>query len=259
MSIERRTFVKLGGLAALGLVGADAVASGPRPATSGADAAPPRPATAARRWAIVVDTSVCLRGEGCTGCTDACHRAHNVPAFPNAKDEVKWLWKEPFVEALPDERHAYLPASLASGQVLVMCNHCDEPACTRVCPTGATWKREDGVVMMDWHRCIGCRYCIAACPYGSRSFNWRDPRPFVAHADPAFPTRTRGVVEKCNLCEERLAEGRPPACVEGCPSKALLVGDLEDPDSEVRQRLAARPALRRRAALGTQPQVYYLL
>ena len=99
----------------------------------------------------------------------------------------------------------------------------------RVCPTQATWKREDGIVMMDWHRCIGCRYCMAACPYGSRSFNWLDPRPYIHNPNPEFPTRTKGVVEKCNFCAERLGTGRPPACVEACPEKALVFGDLADP------------------------------
>jgi Fe-S-cluster-containing dehydrogenase component len=263
MALERRTFMKLGGLAALGI--ASRAASGP---TSGETPSAQHPAVdpdtgatpiVGRRLAMVVDVNACLRDEGCEECTAACHRVHNVPPFPNPKDEVKWIWKEPYVEALPDQRHDHLPAQLAEGKVLVFCNHCDVPPCTRVCPTGATWKREDGVVMMDWHRCIGCRYCVAACPYGSRSFNWRDPRPFLTSTDPAFPTRTRGVVEKCNLCEERLALGQLPACVEACPGKAIVFGDLEDPDSEVRQLLAERPAARRRPALGTQPQVYYLL
>ncbi len=262
MTMERRTFVKLGGLAALGLIGAEtgaaqtAAPEGTADVTGAAAIATP---SAEHRWAMVIDTSVCRRDQGCTDCIAACHRVHNVPALPDAQEEVKWIWKEPLTEALPDVRQQYLPEAMAEQQVLVFCNHCDVPACTKVCPTGATWKREDGIVMMDWHRCIGCRYCIAACPYGSRSFNWRDPRPYIAQVDPAFPTRTRGVVEKCNLCEERLADGLPPACVEGCPQKAMVFGDLKDPTSEVRRRLAERPALRRRPSLGTEPQVYYLL
>jgi molybdopterin-containing oxidoreductase family iron-sulfur binding subunit len=128
-----------------------------------------------------------------------------------------------------------------------------------VCPTGATWKRDDGVVMMDWHRCIGCRYCVAGCPYGSRSFNWRDPRPHIDELNPDFPTRTRGVVEKCNFCEERLARGEPPACVAACKARALVFGDLEDAESEIRKVLRERPSVRRKVALGTQPHVFYLL
>jgi molybdopterin-containing oxidoreductase family iron-sulfur binding subunit len=113
--------------------------------------------------------------------------------------------------------------------------------------------------MMDWHRCIGCRYCVAACPYGSRSFNWVDPRPHIKALDPDFPTRTRGVVEKCNLCEERLAKGERPACVVGCKEKALTFGNLADPRSEVRTLLRNRYTIRRRPELGTEPAIYYLV
>jgi molybdopterin-containing oxidoreductase family iron-sulfur binding subunit len=113
--------------------------------------------------------------------------------------------------------------------------------------------------MMDWHRCIGCRYCVAACPYGSRSFNWRDPRPFLNQINEEFPTRTRGVVEKCNFCEERLAKGELPACVVSCKEKAITFGDLEDPNSVVRELLESNFSIRRKPALGTQPEVYYLV
>jgi molybdopterin-containing oxidoreductase family iron-sulfur binding subunit len=123
----------------------------------------------------------------------------------------------------------------------------------------ATWKREDGIVMMDWHRCIGCRYCVAACPYGSRSFNWQDPRTALATINPDFPTRTKGVVEKCNFCEERLARGEQPACVGACPEKAFIFGNLADPNSEPRQLLRTRFAVQREPELGTGPSVYYLV
>jgi molybdopterin-containing oxidoreductase family iron-sulfur binding subunit len=130
----------------------------------------------------------------------------------------------------------------------------------RVCPTKATWKREsDGIVMMDWHRCIGCRYCVVGCPYGSRSFNWRDPRPFIEETNTEYPTRTRGVVEKCTFCDSRLDHGQMPACVEACKHGALVFGDLEDPDSEVRKLLSEHFTLRRKPALGTQPEVYYIV
>jgi molybdopterin-containing oxidoreductase family iron-sulfur binding subunit len=262
MSVERRDLLKLGGLAALGLVAGTASVR-PGAADAGApardrEAADPSQLPA-KRWAMVVDVKACAGQEGCTACTAACHQVHNVPHFTSAKDDVKWIWKEPLREALPDQAHPHQPAQMRDAGVLVFCNHCDVPACTRVCPTSATWKRADGVVMMDWHRCIGCRYCVAACPYGSRSFNWRDPRPALSSVNPAFPTRTRGVVEKCNFCEERLAVGEPPACVAACPHGAMTFGDLEDPESAVRRLLAERMSVRRRSALGTQPQVYYLL
>ena len=100
---------------------------------------------------------------------------------------------------------------------------------------------------------------MAACPYGSRSFNWSDPRPYIARQDPAFPTRSKGVVEKCNLCEERLAEGKLPACVEACQQKAIVFGDLNDEKSAVRELLRARFSVQRLPELGTGPSVFYLV
>jgi Fe-S-cluster-containing dehydrogenase component len=260
MAMDRRGFCRLAGLTALGVAGAStrsARARAPRPYdASGEEIAEP---IVGKRWAMVVDLQACRKEEGCRDCIRACHRVHNVPDFGNPKDEVKWIWKAPYAEAFPSRENPYLENDLQDERVLVFCNHCDNPPCVRVCPTRATWKREDGIVMMDWHRCIGCRYCVAACPYGSRSFNWRDPRPFIEETDPDFPTRTRGVVEKCTFCDERLAKGQLPACVEACESKCLVFGDLEDPGSEVREILSARYAIRRKPGLGTQPEVYYLV
>ena len=119
-----------------------------------------------------------------------------------------------FADAFPDAGgRVRRPRRSTAKPVLVLCNHCDNPPCARVCPTEATWKRDDGIVMMDWHRCIGCRYCIAACPYGSRSFNWQRPAAASRQADPDYPTRTKGVVEKCTFCDERLVDraSRRPA------------------------------------------------
>ena len=113
--------------------------------------------------------------------------------------------------------------------------------------------------MMDEHRCIGCRYCMAACPYGARSFNWSAPRPFLRTIDPAYPTREKGVVEKCTFCNERLARGGQPACVEVCPFKAMVFGDAADPSSAVAQLLQARHAFRRKPELGAGPNVFYIL
>jgi molybdopterin-containing oxidoreductase family iron-sulfur binding subunit len=212
-----------------------------------------------RRLAMAIDVRKCLEIPGCRACIDACHRAHNVPAIPDCAHEVKWIWKEPFERALTVHEPDTLPVALRNREVLVFCNHCDNPPCVRVCPTQATWRRDDGVVAIDEHRCIGCRYCVAACPYGSRSFNFVDPRPFIQHPTTDYPTRTKGVVEKCNLCEERLAAGRPPACVEACPARAMIFGDLYDRGSEIRQVLADRYTIRRRPELGTRPQVYYVI
>jgi molybdopterin-containing oxidoreductase family iron-sulfur binding subunit len=258
MAVKRRDFCKLAGLSALALTG------GPASAPGAAEGEPEGGTMLAepilgRRWAMVVDLQACRKEEGCRDCVKACHTAHNVPDLDDPKEEVKWIWKERFAEAFPNQQHAYMPHDLQHEEVLVFCNHCDSPPCVRVCPTQATWKRTDGIVMMDWHRCIGCRYCVAACPYGSRSFNWRDPRPFLDEVNPDFPTRSRGVVEKCTFCDERLAQGRMPACVEACKDKCLVFGDLEDPGSEVRELLEKRHAIRRKPGLGTEPEVFYLV
>lgn len=265
MSVDRRKFLKLAGLgAALGTVagkGASVLGQPPQPPPR----ALPDPNDYARpldgkRWAMVIDLNKWTARDA-AACTAVCHRIHNVPDLDDRTEEIKWIWTEEFAHAFPAaEEQEHLAEKLEHLQVPVMCNHCDRPPCTRVCPTGATWKRDsDGVVMMDWHRCIGCRYCIAACPYGSRSFNWRDPRPYIAAIEEDYPTRQRGVVEKCNLCEERLARGQEPACVVACQSGAMVFGDLEDSGSEVRKLLAEHFTIRRKVGLGTQPEIYYIV
>ncbi len=140
----------------------------------------------------------------------------------------------------------------------MLCNHCESPACVRVCPTKATFRRKDGIVVMDYHRCIGCRYCMAGCPFGARSFNFMDPRNHIAKVNPTFPTRMRGVVEKCTFCSELLAVGKMPLCVEAS-NGAIAFGDLTDPESSVRKLLAENFTLRRKPTLGTEPSVYYIL
>lgn len=212
-----------------------------------------------KRWAMVVNLKACTAKDGCRDCIDACHRIHNVPDFGNVKDEIKWIWTAPYEKVFPEHEPEFIEEGLKGSPVILLCNQCNNPPCVKYCPTKATWKREDGIIMMDYHRCIGCRYCMAGCPYGSRSFNWKNPRPFIKEVNPDFPTRTRGVVEKCNFCEERLAEGLPPACVEACTEKALVFGDLEAPDSEVREILQSQKFMQRLPELGTKPNVYYVI
>ncbi len=256
MDSGRRNFLKISGLCLLGL-GAkpviEAIAGEERPRVL------PNPeALVGKRWAMVVDIRKCK--DDCNECVKACHSTHNVPDFGNPKDEIKWIWHEDYEHSFPGQGHEYLEKALEHKQLMVLCNHCDNPPCVRVCPVQATFKRKsDGIVMMDFHRCIGCRCCMAACPYGSRSFNWRDPRSHIDEVNPDFPTRSKGVVEKCNFCSERLAEGLLPACVEACKEKALIFGDLEDPDSEVRAILRSHFTIRRKPELGTRPQVYYIM
>ena len=257
MKVTRRKFLKLGGITVLALAVKPTIdiLGGFNPAGASTTGG----VLVGKRWAMGVDLKACSANDGCRDCIDACHLIHNVPDFNNPKDEVKWLWTVPHEDAFHEQEHEFIADDLKGGPVLVLCNHCDNPPCARVCPTKSTWKREDGIVMMDYHRCIGCRLCMAACPYGSRSFNWRDPRPFINKINPDFPTRTRGVVEKCNFCAERLAEGLPPACVEACPEKALVFGDLEDTDSAIRETLREHYAIQRKPELGTKPEVYYIV
>ncbi len=221
-------------------------------------AGPVRGATRGKSWAMAIDLAACTEKDGCKDCIEACHRIHNVPSFTDVKRQIRWIWNSPYEELFP-EQSGHVRQELRGRQVLALCNHCENPPCVAVCPTKATFKREDGIVMMDYHRCIGCRYCMAACPYGARSFNWQDPRPFIRTIDMSYPTRTRGVVEKCNFCEERLARGLIPACVEACKEKGLVFGNLDDEGSEIRRLLRKRYAIQRKPELGTRPKVFYLV
>ncbi len=258
MTINRRRFLQIAGLGVAGASGvpvAEALARASR-------TEPDPGAARGTRWAMVVDERKCLTRGGCNVCIQACHKAHNVPAMKDPRHEVKWIWKEPFRNVFPEQVTPYTPAALQQRPTMVLCNHCDNPPCVRVCPTQATWKRPDGIVMMDEHRCIGCRYCITGCPYGARSFNWEDPRPHLAGEPTDYPTRTKGVVEKCTFCSERLAVGKRPLCVEACEGigcGALVFGDAADPASAVSALLRDQPVARRRAGLGTSPHVFYIL
>ncbi|MFZ0962117.1 MAG: 4Fe-4S dicluster domain-containing protein [Terriglobia bacterium] len=256
MKITRKEFLELSGACLVALSGRKLLAVLASPRQSQPE---PAPGTAARKqWGMIIDTKKCAKDKGCTQCIEACTTTHNIPSFENPAHQIKWIWEQPFEDLFPSYQTQYMEDSRKEEPIPVLCNHCDDPPCVRVCPTGATWKRpEDGIVMMDWHRCIGCRYCMAACPYGSRSFNWEDPRPHIKTLTADFPTRTKGVVEKCTFCAERLAKAQLPACVEACPEKALVFGDLNDPQSEIRNLLGSQYALRRKPELGTGPNIYY--
>jgi molybdopterin-containing oxidoreductase family iron-sulfur binding subunit len=262
MDGSRRSFLKFAGLTALGVAGGTSV----KAVASGSSTPEPAAAPGEKRWAMVVDLRKFHNNEELVKrCVEACHKAHNVPAHENPKDQIEWVWAEDFHTAFHEQSLNYIREDLEHTPTLLMCNHCDNPPCVRVCPTKATWKREsDGIVMMDWHRCIGCRYCMVGCPYGSRSFNWRDPRSAENldephELEPTFPTRMRGVVEKCTFCDERIADGKLPACVEACTDNELIFGDLNDADSPVREILHKHLAIRRKPGLGTEPEVYYIV
>lgn len=288
MDKSRRDFLKATGLVALGTGGGLAYLRG-RTATSQEHGQVSAEST--EQWAMVIDVERVQNLDLRVACANACTRAHAVPAYTDdevtepayegvdpiedPEEHIRWIWRETYASAFPDQVHTHTSAAVRDANVLVMCNHCSDPACVRVCPTQATWKREtDGIVMMDMHRCIGCRYCMAACPYGARSFNWLDPRLHLPEElETTFPTRTRGVVEKCNFCAERLREGLQPACVEAANSTpggegALVFGkiladhevvDPSNPEHEATRLLRERHTICRKVGAGTEPNVYYIV
>lgn len=223
------------------------------------------------RWGMVIDLDKCF---ACQSCTAACRMENNTPiAGPNQAGVGRTiLWNEvlPFVEG------EY--PNIVATMVPRPCMHCDEPACIKVCPVKATYKNEEGTVLIDYSRCIGCRMCTVACPYQARYFNWYAPEwpeALKAHLnpDPEVAPRPAGVVEKCTFCVQRLrkarekaeAEGRTfqatdytPACVETCTGHARYFGDLDDPNSLVSKLAHSPRAYRLQEELGTQPKVYYL-
>ncbi|MBO4317242.1 MAG: 4Fe-4S dicluster domain-containing protein [Mailhella sp.] len=256
MNSSRRYFLKTAALSTL------ALAAGVTKPFAEAEAAPgtykdmPK-GLKAKRWVMVIDTRQFRSIEDMRPIIEACHKYHNVPTIEGTK-EVKWIWDDTFEHAFTMDPSQILPEDIENRRFFLMCNHCTSPSCVRVCPPGATYKTEGGLVAIDYHRCIGCRFCMAACPYGSRSFNFQDPRPFIGEINTEYPTRMRGVVEKCTFCVERLEKGLMPVCVEAS-NGAILFGDVNDPDSDVRRALAENFSLRRKPELGTDPGIYYII
>jgi Fe-S-cluster-containing dehydrogenase component len=272
MDIKRRQFLKIAGLSTIAGLGAPAALNlllkGQSSTVSFASSEAGleeahKTVTPEIRWGMVIDQRVFDTHEGLAAkCIDACHTVHNVPDFGNPKDEIKWIWQLPYENTFPEKSHNLRSEKVHESSFLLLCNHCDDPPCVRVCPTKATFRRKDGIVAMDYHRCIGCRFCMAACPFGARSFNWRDPRPFIdkTKLNREFPTRMRGVVEKCNLCVERLAKKLLPACVEATgETGGMIFGDLNDPNSEIRKVLKENFTIQRKPSLGTIPSVFYII
>jgi Fe-S-cluster-containing dehydrogenase component len=271
MDNSRRKFLKIAGLSAIAGIGAptafNSLLKGEVHASTGEEGGHGEAVMTGKRYGFVIDVKKFAENETLAQqCIEACHSIHNVPDFRyedgnvDKKDEVKWIWVENFEHAFPEHNQNRVSEEVERLPIMTLCNHCDNPPCVRACPTQATFKNADGVVMMDFHRCIGCRFCMAACPYGARSFNWRDPRPFIKKENPDYPTRMRGVVEKCLMCYERLAVGQIPRCVEvSQPAGAMFFGDLNDPNSEVSLILKEKFTIQRKPSLGTHPSIFYII
>jgi Fe-S-cluster-containing dehydrogenase component len=258
MNDQRREFIKK---TALGVLVALGASSGLIPAFSLEKTVLPvwdeEPVPGKIRWGMLIDTRRCRAD--CRQCVAACHHEHNVPHFKNSKDDIWWIEKNSFEHVFPTVNHPVVSQEIHDRSFLALCNHCADSPCVRSCPTEATFKRWDGIVAMDYHRCTGCRACMAACPYGSRSFNWQDPRMAISDPVTAYPTREQGVVEKCNFCSDRLPRGLQPACLEACPESVLTFGDLNDPRSDIRMLLGSNETMQRKPELGTKPSVFYIL
>lgn len=202
-------------------------------------------------YGMAIDLQLCF---GCTECAVACKSNNNLPN--------KMWWNRVLTDGgdYPDTAKGTYP-NLTMAHYPVSCQHCANPACVKVCPVGATWRDEKtGIVMQDVDKCIGCRMCMGACPYGARVFNWEEPAYAVDFplGDADAPKHVAGVVEKCTFCGNRIARGEVPACMEHCPGRARHWGDLDDPDSDVSRAITGRTTVRLLEDKGTDPSVYYL-
>ncbi len=217
-----------------------------------------------RRLGMVVDVGACI---GCRRCMYACKEENNIPDAPlpmNWIEVFEMDLREPVnkVHSVPpgDSRTDYNESPKRGKWYLsVNCLHCDNPPCVKVCPVGATFMGEDGIVEMDYNRCIGCRQCMAACPYNARRFNWAEPQIPPEKVNPEVPVRPNGVVEKCTFCKHRTRRGLLPKCVEVCPVGARHFGDLNNPDSPVSRILRTDISFSLLEEMSTMPKLHYIM
>ena len=195
------------------------------------------------RWGMLIDTEKCA--SDCSACVDSCNSEHNLQDTGRQTTDAQWIRKLDMTDN-QSARVTSLP---------MLCQHCENPPCVDVCPTGASFKREDGIVLVDKHSCIGCRYCVVACPYKARSFVHEN-----LHNQKSYSPRGKGTVESCTFCVHRVDDDRTPACVEGCQSKgkgAMVFGDLNDPLSAIAQKMQTESSRQIREDLGLNTGVRY--
>jgi molybdopterin-containing oxidoreductase family iron-sulfur binding subunit len=211
-------------------------------------------------FGYALNLSICI---GCRKCAEACHKENNHDRSTN-NSYIRVLEMDKggidmekgnanYDHPVPQDDKFYMP---------VQCQQCNNPPCVKVCPVEATWKEQDGIVVVDYNWCIGCRYCEAACPYHARRFNWKEPeiKPDEINPDQGYLSnriRPKGTMEKCHFCLHRTRKGRLPACLEACPTGARVFGNLLDPDSEIRWVLDNKRVFVLKEDVGTQPQFFY--
>lgn len=211
-------------------------------------------------FAYALNLSICI---GCRKCAEACHVENNhdrpshqsyIRVFEMQKGGIDFeKGNATYDHPVPAKDKYYMP---------VQCQQCENPPCVSACPIEATWKEADGIVVVDYNWCIGCRYCEAACPYHARRFNWEKPQVPANEINPnqsylSNRVRPQGVMEKCTFCLHRTREGKLPACLEACPTGARVFGNVLDPDSEIRWVLENKRVFVLKEELGTKPRFYY--
>ncbi len=179
-----------------------------------------------KKYGMLIEQSRCIN---CKACMIACQAENNVPLHKHRN----WIEESEVRGTYPNLGLDFTPNQ---------CNHCDNPHCERVCPTGATFINDDGIVLINYDSCIGCRFCMMACPYDAR-----------------YVDKERGVVDKCTYCTQRIYQGREPACLETCPGKVRTFGDLNDPKSEISLKIATHRTEVKYPETGTKPRIYYII
>lgn len=203
------------------------------------------------RYGMAIDLSRCI---GCNTCAVACKVSNNLPK------DVWWNVVHTEGRDFAGTSKGTYGGEMQLSWLPVNCMHCENAVCEEVCPTGATVKRDDGIVTVDEETCIGCKSCMEACPYDVRRLIENEPEYYLELpiGDPAAKSHKGGTVEKCDFCAGRIDRGEKPACMELCPGRARYWGDLDDPESEVSQFLSGRNATVLLEEEGTSPSVYYV-